>query len=259
MTTISQPGTQLCDHTNEAIFYRGRNLVEELLGRKTFIEVMFMQVMGRELDAHDLRVVDAVLVALMEHGMTPSAIATRLIYMSAPENLQGAVAAGLLGVGSQFIGTMENCALLIEELVASAASAPGGMDAAAHAIAERELASGRALPGFGHHMHKPDDPRAIKLIEIGFEHPGFAGSHLNALRALSQAVDALRGKHLTINATGAVAALLGELGVPARVMRGFAVLARAAGLVAHVAEEQGEPSARHIWELVDGQMTRHPR
>jgi citrate synthase len=108
-SSSSKPTTSLCTHTLTSLHYRNANLVEDLLGKKTFTEVMLMQILARTPRGVDLRIVDAVLIVLMEHGMTPSAIATRLIYMSAPENLQGAVAAGLLAVGSSFVGTMENC------------------------------------------------------------------------------------------------------------------------------------------------------
>src|SRR5690606_10705003 len=129
--------------------------------------------------------------------------------------------------------------------------APEGLEQAAEAMALRHKHERIAIPGFGQHLHKPDDPRAAKLLEIGRAHPGFAGKYLDALQALSRAVDAAYGKHITINATGAVGALLGELDVPPDLMRGFAVISRAAGLVAHIAEEQRIPTARYIWDLVD--------
>ena len=241
------PFTELCTHSDTTIHYRNSNLVEEILGRKSFTEVLFSQITGREASAEDMRLVDALLIAIMEHGLTPSAISTRLVYMSAPENLQGAVAAGLLAVGSQFVGTVENSAQNLEEIIAD----PAGMEAASRRIAQRYRAARQSIPGFGQHMHKPDDPRAARLIEIGREHPTAAGRHLDALAALSNAVDEAWGKHITINATGAVSALLGELGIERSVMRGFAVISRAAGLVAHVAEEQRQPTGRFIWQLVD--------
>src|SRR3546814_6509821 len=107
------PETLLCTWQPDAIFYRDEDLVEEVLGKRSFTEVMFRQILGRYPSAKDLKIIDAVLVALMEHGLSPSAIMTRLAYMSAPENLQGAVAAGLTAVGSQFVGTMENNARLL--------------------------------------------------------------------------------------------------------------------------------------------------
>ncbi|BFO58018.1 MULTISPECIES: citryl-CoA lyase [Comamonadaceae] len=248
MTSVRNdaPVTRLCTHTLTSLHYRDADLVEDLMGRKTFTEVMLMQILGRTPRPVDLRITDVVLIVLMEHGLTPSAIATRLIYMSAPENLQGAVSAGLLAVGSSFVGTMENCSRLLDRIMA--AQDP---DAEALAIARECKANKSAVPGFGHHLHKPVDPRAYKLLELARAEPDLSGRHIRALETLSKAVDAVAGRPVTINATGAVAALLGEIGVPTAVMRGFAVISRAAGLVAHIVEEQQSPSGRFIWDTVE--------
>jgi citrate synthase len=240
------PTTSLCTHTLTSLQYGNANLVEDLMGKKTFTEVMLMQILGREARPVDLRITDVVLIVLMEHGLTPSAIATRLIYMSAPENLQGAVSAGLLAVGSSFVGTMENCSALLEQILNS--SDP---DTEALEIARHYKKTKSAVPGFGHHLHKPVDPRAYKLLELGRAEADLKGEHIRALETLSRAVDVVAGRPITINATGSVAALLGEIGVPSNVMRGFAVISRAAGLVAHIVEEQKNPSGRFIWDTVE--------
>lgn len=248
MTTASAntPVTSLCTHTLTSLHYRDANLVEDLMGKKTFTEVMLMQILGRTPRGVDLRITDVVLIVLMEHGLTPSAIATRLIYMSAPENLQGAVSAGLLAVGSSFVGTMENCAGLLDRIIAAA-----DPEAEAAAIARHYKGLKTPVPGFGHHLHKPVDPRAYKLLEMGRAEADLKGDRIRALETLSKAVDEMAGRPITINATGAVAALLGEIGVPAAVMRGFAVISRAAGLVAHIVEEQHSPSGRFIWDTIE--------
>ena len=243
---MTTPVTRLCAHHLTGMSYRDADLVEDLIGKKTFTEVMFSQILGREARPVDLRMLDAVLITLMEHGLTPSAIATRVTYMSAQENLQGAVAAGLMCVGSRFVGTMENCSRLLDRIRQA-----GDPQAEAHAIATGYRANREALPGFGHHLHKPDDPRSIKLLALAEAEPELDQGAVRALRLLAQAVDAVYGRHITINATGAVAALLGGVGVPTELMRGFAVISRAAGLVAHVAEEQQSPSGRFIWETID--------
>lgn len=240
------PTTELCAHTLTGMKYRDRDLVNDLIGHSSFLEVLFTQIMGRRPRTVDVRILDAVLVTLMEHGLTPSAIATRVTYMSAPENLQGAVASGLMCVGSQFVGTMENCAHLLDEILASAQP-----EATMRAIATDYRARKAALPGFGHHMHKPDDPRSIRLFEVASEEAQFDPRYVNALKTFNQIVDDVYGRHITINATGATAALLGGIGVPVALMRGFAVISRAAGLVAHIAEEQRSPSGRFIWETID--------
>lgn len=240
------PTTELCAHSLTGMNYRDKDLVNDLIGERTFTDVMFTQIMGRTPRAVDLRITDAVLITLMEHGLTPSAIATRLIYMSAPENLQGAVSAGILAVGSQFVGTMENCSQLLEQVLASDNPQQTALE-----IAQQHKANKQHLPGFGHHLHKPDDPRSIKLIQLAQKETELSQKHVNALLMLNKAVDEVYGKHITINATGAVAALLGEIGVPNQLMRGFAVISRAAGLVSHIAEEQRIPSGRFIWETID--------
>ena len=243
--TTPTPTTSIGTHTAEDVFVRGRSLCRELIGKVTFTEMTYLQITGRMPSPAQTAMVDACLVTLVEHGLTPSALATRLVYSSAPEALQSAVAAGLLAVGSVFVGTVEGCAALLEQVLA----AP---DAAIEArrLVEEHRTAGRAVPGFGHPEHKPDDPRSIVLLDLAATH-GVASRHVAALRALAGAVDAVYGKHITINATGAIAAILGDCGLPAEIMRGFAVLARCAGLVGHAHEEQHKPAMRAIWEAAE--------
>ena len=241
------PTTRLATHTNEELYYRDDGLVADLMGKVSFTEMMFRHIMGRTPKAGEVVILDAVLVTLMEHGLTPSAIATRLTYHSAPEALQAAVSAGLLNVGSQFVGTMENAATLLTRLLDD----PENFEANARAEIRACRAEKRALPGFGHHLHKPDDPRSERLFQIAIADGGVAGTYIDALKRFSSLVDDELGRHLTINATGAVSAVLLEIGVAPEIMRGFAVISRAAGLVAHIREEQTTPTARHIWDTVE--------
>ncbi len=243
------PATRIARHTPDAIYVREANLVEELIGKLSFTEMMYFQLMGKRPSAAQTRILDAVLVTLMEHGLTPSVIAARMVYDSSPESLQSAVAAGLLCVGSTFVGTMEGCAKLLEEMLA----APEGEAARARSIAERHRAAKTPLPGFGHPIHKPDDPRSPRLLALA-EEAGVPGRHVRALRALAAEVDAVYGRHITINATGAIAALLAEIGIPQPVMRGVAIVSRAAGLLGHIREEQLDPAARFMWERVEEQV-----
>ncbi len=240
------PTTGISTTTADQIWVRGKDLVQDLMGELSFTEMILFHLLHQRPTRAQTVLLDAVLVTLMEHGLTPSAIATRLIYDSAPEAMQAAVAAGIMGVGSTFIGTMEGCARNIEELLA----APEGVEARARAIAERHRAERKPMHGFGHPYHKPDDPRTPRLFAIA-EAQGVQGRHIAALKVLATEVDRAYGRHLTINATGAVAALLGEIGIPQPIMRGIAVISRAAGLVGHIAEEQQRPAARFIWEHVE--------
>jgi citrate synthase len=247
MRTKPAPTTSIAKSDATHIIVREADLVNELIGELNFTQMMLFMLTGKkESSKAQIRVLDAVLVTLMEHGLTPSAIATRLIYHSAPDSLQSAVAAGLLGVGTTFIGTMEGCAANIEEML----SAPEGVSARALTIAQRHHQSRKPLHGFGHPHHKPDDPRTPKLFAVA-ESEGVPGRHIGALRALSAEVDKVYGRHITINATGATAALLGEIGIPQKIMRGVAVVSRSAGLVGHILEESRKPSAAFIWETVE--------
>jgi len=240
---LTKPTTALCHHNERQLFYRDKDLVADLIGQRGFTDVMMAQITGRTFNAHELVLIDAILVTLMEHGLTPSAIATRLTVMSAPEAIQGAVAAGLLNVGGQFLGSMQDCAELLTEI------ADHGGDRAT-LIVDRLRAEKKHVPGFGHHLHKPDDPRAIALLALAEKH-GISGAHTLALNVLAATVRKAANKHVTINATGAIAAILADLRVPPAAMRGLSIVARAAGLVAHVIEESERPSGRYIWDLVD--------
>lgn len=152
MKASKKPTTRLCTHDTTSITVRGADLVNDLIGELTFTEMTYFAITGRRPNHAQTRILDAVLVTLMEHGLTPSAIAARMIYASTPETLQAGVSAGLLAVGSVFVGTMEGCAALIERILA----APD-VDTAAREIADEYRATRRPIPGFGHHMHKPDE------------------------------------------------------------------------------------------------------
>ena len=242
--------TKLSTHTLDALYLRDKNLVDEVMGQMTFTDAMFYHIMGVAPSPGQRAVLDAVLVTLMEHGFTPSAIAARMTYLSAPEALQSAVAAGLLNVASQFIGTMENAAKILGEIDAD----PEGNDAACRRIVQQHHDQGQHMPGFGHHLHRPDDPRTPKLFAIAMAHDDINKKPIEMIQRLGSTVDQIYDRHLTINATGATAAVLMGAGIPVGIMRGFAVISRAAGLVAHVMEEQVSPTGRHIWDLIDGSI-----
>lgn len=240
------PTTELCRYNETEIFVREKNLCTEVIGRMSFTDFMFFQVTGRTCGPTERQVLDAVLVTLCEHGLTPSAIVARMTYLGAPESLQGAIAAGLLGVGSHFVGTMEGCANILREL----ADGEQDVEAAARALVQQYRSEKKTMPGFGHPHHRPDDPRPAALFAAG-RAAGVGGRYIAILETLSREVDRAYGKHLTINATGAIAALLLEIDVPPTVMRGFAVLSRAAGLIGHLFEEQRNPAGNAIWKAAD--------
>ncbi len=245
MDNKKKPITHLCLTEVDKITVRGHDLVTELMGVHTFTETFWMLISGKLPTPQQTRLVDAVLLALMEHGLTPQAIATRMIARCEPEATQAAIAAGLLGVGSRFGGAMSATAVLLTEIIASDDKA-----AAAREIVARHRKTKRSLPGFGHPQHRPDDPRSMRLFDIARE-GGLAGAYIDAIHILSREVDQAFGRHLTINTTGAIAAVLGDLGVPDAIMRGFAVVSRCAGLVAHLREEGEQQAAAYLTEFAE--------
>jgi len=237
---MTTPTTSLCFATPDDIVVRGRSLPRELLGKTTFTAMIYFHLTGRDATPGQIAVLDACLVALMEHGLTPSAISARLTYASAPEALQGAVAAGLLGVGSTFVGSSEGCAELLARIVAST-----NPRAEAHAIASAARGADARLPGFGHPLHRPVDPRTPALLAIAREH-GVYGPHCAALELLAAAVEGEAGRAIPVNATGAIAALIADAELPIGILRGIALISRCAGLVGHLREEQEAPTLRAL-------------
>lgn len=234
--------TGICRYDEASIHVREHDLCNDVIGRMGVVEYLHLLTLGRVPTPAEKEIIEACIVTLAEHGMTPSVIAARLTYMGAPESLQGAVAAGLLGVGDQFVGTVENVAPLLMELVNSA-----NQDAAATAIVKRHRDAKLLVPGFGQPHHKPDDPRSPALFAVG-ERVGVSGRYVEALRALGRAVDVSYGRHLTINAPAAVASLFLEIAMPLKIMRGFILVSRCIGIVAHLAEEQTAPIGRVLWD-----------
>ena len=246
---MSQIEPQLTTHiaVSDAttVTVRGKDLVKEIIGSYSFTDATYLMLTGNEPDEKSRAILDACLITLMEHGLTPSAVITRLLADGVPEEMQVAVAGGLLGVGSVFAGTMEGCALLLAE----AFEHDGSHEDYLRQIVREHRAAKKPVPGFGHPYHKPDDPRSYRLLEVadGFDLPGH---YIKLLRLMSEVIDTEYGKHITINATGAIAALLLEIGVPAVASRGVAVISRSAGLVGHVLEEKEIGIGRHITGLV---------
>lgn len=239
------PVTRIACSDATSVTVRGEDLVNELIGKRTFTEMVYLLTVGRAPDATQTRVLDACLVTLMEHGFTPGALVARIAADSVPDQVQVAMAAGLLTVGGVFVGTMEGCAALLEEGIAS-----DDTQAWCERTADAYLSARRPLPGFGHPFHKPDDPRTPRLFAIAAE-AGVDGRYVALLQQFGRAVDARGGRHLTINATGAIGALLLEIGVPASIMRAIAVISRCGGLAGHIVEERETHSARTIWKLTE--------
>jgi citrate synthase len=209
---------------------RGRDLAGELMGRMTFTEYFHLLVTGREATEDERYFLDVLLVAIAEHGLMPSNIAARMTLAADPESLQGAVAAGILGAGSVILGATGECARLLGDVRERGAET---------VVCEIHAAGGR-VPGFGHPLHKPVDPRAERILELADER-GVSGAHLALARELRVVVSAVYGTPLTFNVSLPIAAVLLDLGYAPVVARAVPILARTASLLAHLAEEQERP------------------
>ena len=236
--------------TRDRIVVRGQDLVNELLGKASLGDVAFLELKGRLPTAKESVVFNAVVVALVEHGMTPSAIASRMTYLGAPESLQGAVAAGLLGLGDRYGGSVEGVARMLQEAIET--------DGGARSIVEDRRRRKEPVPGLGHPIHKPIDPRVPKLFEIAAA-GGLSGRYVSLMEEVAREASSAYKRDLPVNATGAIGAILSELEMPWRVTRGVAVMARAIGLVAHLQEELAEPLAHEIWMRVEDETSEHNR
>jgi citrate synthase len=216
--------------TVDRIVVRGKDLPSEILGHLNLGDMAFLELTGRTPNAKESKIFNAMVVTLVEHGVTPSAIVARLTYLGAPEALQAAVASGLLGLGSVFVGSTEGVARMLSE--------------------NADVESMKRVPGLGHPLHKPVDPRTKRLFEIARE-TGHYGKYCKRMEEIAKA------RKLTLNATGAIGALACELGLDWKIVRGLGVMARAVGLVGHILEETRDPMATEIWERVDEEASAH--
>ncbi len=222
------------------VIVRGRDLVNDLIGKHSFTEIFYFLICERFPTPGETRVLDACLVTLMEHGFTPAAVISRIMDESVPDQIQVSIASGLLTIGNVHAGTMEGCAALLSEGVKATNQDVWLMEKLSH-FRERK----KPVPGFGHKMHKPDDPRTKPLLEVARANQ-LEGPHVQLLLKMSKKIDEAAGKHITINATGALAALLLEIGIAPSIVRAIAVVSRCAGLVGHILEEKKTTSSRVI-------------
>jgi citrate synthase len=246
--------TSLGTSDADSIRLLGQDLANDLMGKVGFGELAFWLVAGRRPSPGEVRVFEAVLVALADHGFTPPAIAARVTYLSAPDSLQGALAAGLLGGGSRFLGVTEDAGrFLAAALAAHDGPLPtddAGWDAVALDVVRRTREAKRYVPGLGHPVHKIRDPRTPVLIGIA-EQEGLRRQHLRLYEAIGRVHPQVLGRMLPLNGAGVCGAALADLGLPVEMLRGFALLARAAGLLGQIAEEQRRPIAMDMYLGID--------
>lgn len=250
-------GTSDADH----ITLLGHDLAQEMIGKVGFGELALWLATQQRPTPQQVRLFEAVLIALADHGFTPTAIAARLTLYSAPDALQGAIAAGLLGGGSRFLGVTEDTGRYLAGILAGVAANPPRTDAEYDALATRAVTEARVerriIPGLGHPVHKQGDPRTPVIIGIA-EQEGLHGPHLRLFEAIGRVHPAILGRTLPLNGAGVCGAALADLGLPPELLRGVALLARTAGLLGQLAEEMRTPIAPSIYYAVDRNAVYRP-
>lgn len=258
MTRTNKPiRSDLAWSTPERIEIHGKSLPNEILGHLNFGDMAFLELTGRTPTPSESIVFNAIVVTLVEHGITPSALAARLTYAGAPESLQAAVAAGLCGLGTVFVGTTEGASKMLYEAL-PIGSDDANLEGVAAAVVAKFRERREMLPGLGHPLHKPVDPRAPRLFELATAN-GFSGRYVRLMQHICIEAERVSGKSLPINATGAIGAICCEFGFPWQIVRGIGVMARAVGLVGHILEESRNPMAIEIWKRVEDEATQHIR
>jgi len=230
---IGKPGepiSRISQAHADRVEVRGRDLTGDLMGRLSFTEYFHLLLTGDEATEEQRFFLDLLLVAIAEHGMMPTNVAARMTLSADPDSLHGAVAAGILGCGPVILGTAEACARLLER----------ARDREPGELAREIRANGGKLPGFGHPVHKPLDPRAERILELADER-GVAGEHAALARAFRDAAAEAWGRPLTMNVSMPIAAVMLDLGFPVATVKAVPILARTAGLLAHLAEEREQP------------------
>jgi citrate synthase len=240
----------------DRVLIHGHDLCRELVGKVDFGQMAFLQIFARmPKDAKELRMFNAVMVILVEHGITPSALSTRLTLSGAPESVQAAVAAGLLGLGSVFVGSLDQAARLLQQAIPDS-SQPGDLEAIASQIVDDYMARKAIIPGIGHPFHKPIDPRTGALFAVARD-TGFYGPYADLIILIGQKAEQRTGKVLPVNVTAAMAAVTSQMGLSWRYVRGLAVAARAIGLVGHIIEEMRQPMAGEIYMRIEEEAGEH--
>ena len=234
------PRTAISTSDEHSITVRGEDLCRDLIGRIAFTDYFSLLVTGVRPTPQDAKVLDATLVAIAEHGMVPSVQASRMTYAAAPDALQGAVAAGILGCGSVILGASETAGRMFAE-IDEQAGPHGDLRAVAAAVVKRWREAGQAIPGYGHPLHKDRDPRVARLFAVARE-AGISLRFIEIAEAVEAVIPEIVGKDLRLNVSAAIPAVLLGTNFPLRALRGVPILARAAGLIAHLTEEAVTPS-----------------
>src|SRR5260370_10529938 len=219
------------------ILVRGYPL-DEMMGRLGFAEAVYLLLMGELPTPAIGRMLNAVLVSSIDHGVTPpSTLATRNVATSGAP-LKDCVASGILAFGPHHGGDIESCMRFLDK---GLSLMRGGqtLQEAADSIVDECLKYGEAPPGFGHRFHTRD-PRAARLFQMALELE-LEGEHVRLIRAAERFAVSRQdefGRPLPVNVDGAIAAISADLGFAYELGNAIFLISRLPGLIAHAHEER---------------------
>lgn len=250
--------TEIGHFTPDAITIRGQNLATEILGKRDFVEVIHLCAVGRYPTEQERNMINALIILSVDHGMMPSILAARLTYVGAPEAMQGAVAAGLLGAGTVLLGVAEHVALQFKKFSSglTETSPDEEFSKAAFALCKECGESQAKIVGFGHPIHKDCDPRVPAVRQIAKDN-GFYGVNWRLADKVTDCLRELTGKTLPMNAGGAAGAIITDMGLDPSYGKGLSLIGRCAGLIGHLVEERKSPIGHDIWKMIAASDSRN--
>ncbi len=208
--------------------------VSEMMGERTFGDMVYLLITGELPNHYEGQMIEAMLVACAEHSINAPSVHTARTVASCGVPVQEAIAAGISAVGEYHGGAGESCARILQTAIRENPHTDP-QEIAAQLVAETRKA-GKRFPGFGHRFHTPVDPRAVKLLDLADKWE-LSSSHIALARAITEALKKSTGRTLPMNVDGALAAILSDMGVDWRFGKSIFIIARTAGLAAHVYEE----------------------
>jgi citrate synthase len=249
-----QPFSAIATADARSITIRGKDLCDDLIGRMDFADFYFFLLTGEMPSPQQSFFVNAALVTIAEHGLTPTAQAARMTYDADPAALQGAVAAGILGAGSVVMGTAELCGRFLHGLLQEQRAGGRALEDVAREVIAARREARQTVPGYGHPLHSEGDPRTARLVALARER-GAAGSYVEALLTVERLIPQVYGRRLPANASGAIPAVLLDVGFPLSALKGIPILARTAGLLGHLHEEMTRPIGFFMYHAADEAIT----
>ena len=217
--------TAISWHFGHDAYVRGYKL-EDLIGNLTFSEAIYLVLKGELPSKNEAKMLDAIFVSLVEHSIAPPSIISARAVISGGNSLHVGVGAGILAFGEAHGGALENAMKFLQENV----------EKDAEEVVNEYLSQKRRIAGFGHRYYKDFDPRSKKLLEIA-KKLGFFGKYTKFALEIEKAIEKIKGKKLILNVDGAIASIVSEMGFDYRMGKGFFIIGRSAGLVAHAYEE----------------------